>query len=160
MSALVSVALFWLTLQNALSCVNYKREPFIKTPHVAALILARGGSKGITLKNLQTVGNETLLGRALTTINQIKFSSIWVSTDHFSIALEADKYGANIHWRSAETATDQASSISAAQEFLVHHSIVDGVALIQCTSPFNKKEYLQRGFDLFGFHECVFSVTR
>lgn len=38
-------------------------------PHVAALILARGGSKGIPRKNLVEIQNSTLLRRSLDTIN-------------------------------------------------------------------------------------------
>lgn len=38
-------------------------------PHVAALILARGGSKGIPRKNLAEIQNSTLLRRSLVTIN-------------------------------------------------------------------------------------------
>lgn len=38
-------------------------------PHVVALILARGGSKGIPRKNLAIIQNTTLLRRSLDTIN-------------------------------------------------------------------------------------------
>lgn len=38
-------------------------------PHVVALILARGGSKGIPRKNLAEIQNITLLQRSLDTIN-------------------------------------------------------------------------------------------
>lgn len=59
---------------------------------VIALILARGGSKGIKLKNIQQIDGVTLLGIALTEIQQTSlFESIWVSTDHEDIALEAEK---------------------------------------------------------------------
>lgn len=68
----------------------------------------------------------------------------------------------NIHWRSPETATDHATSISAVQEFLRHHSEIDAVALIQCTSPFINSVYLQKALSLFQYtnYECVFSVTK
>lgn len=59
---------------------------------VVALILARGGSKGIKLKNIQKINGVTLLGISLTEIQRSKlFESIWVSTDHEDIALEAEK---------------------------------------------------------------------
>lgn len=38
-------------------------------PHVVALILARGGSKGIPRKNLAVIQNTTLLRRSLDTVN-------------------------------------------------------------------------------------------
>lgn len=65
------------------------RNPFSKKPHLACLVLARGGSKGIHLKNIQKVGNKTLLRRALEQIVQVDFDSVWVSTDHLLIARES-----------------------------------------------------------------------
>lgn len=60
--------------------------------HVAALILARGGSKGIRLKNISKIGDRTLLTIAIETLKNIEdLSSIWVSTDNFVIAEEANK---------------------------------------------------------------------
>jgi len=57
---------------------------------VTALILARGGSKGIKLKNIQRIDGVSLLGISLTALQQAKlFDTIWVSTDHDEIAEEA-----------------------------------------------------------------------
>lgn len=62
------------------------------TSSVVALILARGGSKGIKLKNIQKIDGVTLLGISLTEIQRTgMFESIWVSTDHEDIASEAEK---------------------------------------------------------------------
>lgn len=59
---------------------------------VVALILARGGSKGIKLKNIQKIDGVTLLGISLTEIQRAGiFESIWVSTDNGDIAAEAHK---------------------------------------------------------------------
>lgn len=61
-----------------------------------ALVLARGGSKGIPLKNLAKIGTDTLLGRTLKTIFNSKiFADVWVSTDSTDIASEAIKCGVN-----------------------------------------------------------------
>lgn len=57
-----------------------------------ALILARGGSKGIKLKNLAEIDGFSLLSRTIKTIqNSNCFKYIWVSTDDKQIALEAKK---------------------------------------------------------------------
>lgn len=62
------------------------------TRAITALILARGGSKGIKLKNIQRIDGVSLLGISLTAIQEVKrFNSIWVSTDHAAIAEEAEK---------------------------------------------------------------------
>lgn len=59
---------------------------------VTALILARGGSKGIKLKNIQKIDGISLLGISLTALQETKsFQTIWVSTDHEDIAEEAER---------------------------------------------------------------------
>jgi Cytidylyltransferase len=60
---------------------------------VVAVILARGGSKGIKMKNIQTIEGVSLLGISLTEIQKVgsQFQSVWVSTDSEDIAREAEK---------------------------------------------------------------------
>lgn len=69
------------------------RNPLLtRLPHFAALILARSGSKGIPLKNLQQVGDKSLLEIAVRAAQKsILFDSVWVSTDHELIARETEK---------------------------------------------------------------------
>lgn len=55
------------------------------------LILARGGSKGVHLKNLQSVGGSSLVTRAIHTARTAGISDVTVSTDHPLIALESIK---------------------------------------------------------------------
>ncbi|XP_021938696.1 N-acylneuraminate cytidylyltransferase A [Zootermopsis nevadensis] len=134
-----------------------------KEPHFASLILARGGSKGIPLKNLAKVNGTTLLKRSLNTIHEFgRFSSVWVSTDSADIAKEASTAGAQVHWRSPESATDSAPSIVGVQEFCSFHPEVDIVALIQCTSPFLKTSFLAEAYRNMqtGRFDSVFSVTQ
>lgn len=134
-----------------------------KEHHVAALILARGGSKGIPQKNLAKINGTTLLKRSLMTIHEFgRFSSVWVSTDGAHIAKEASMSGAEVHWRSPESATDTAPSIVGVQEFCSLHQEVDVVALIQCTSPFLKASFLAEAYSkmMYGGYDSVFSVTR
>lgn len=60
--------------------------------HIAALVLARGGSKGIPLKNLQKIDNQSLINISLTAIKGTGiFDAIWLSTDHDLIARIAMK---------------------------------------------------------------------
>ncbi|GFG30637.1 hypothetical protein Cfor_00014 [Coptotermes formosanus] len=90
--------------------------------HVAALVLARGGSKGIPQKNLAKINGTTLLKRSLMAIHEFgRFSSIWVSTESADIAKEASMSGAEVHWRSPESATDTAPAIVGVQEFCSFH---------------------------------------
>lgn len=133
----------------------------IRNDNIVALVLARGGSKGVLLKNLAKIDGVTLLGRALRVIkNTHAFAEMWVSTDNMLIAREADIFGANVHLRSEHSARDEATSIEAVQEFLKHHSNVHNVALIQCTSVFLRERYLAEAVHLFRGNDCVFSVVR
>lgn len=54
-------------------------------------------------------------------------NSIWVSTDHDEIAKVAEKYGAQVHRRSAAASNDSSTSLDAIMEFLEVHkgTVVD-----------------------------------
>ncbi|XP_050686206.1 N-acylneuraminate cytidylyltransferase A-like [Eriocheir sinensis] len=129
---------------------------------VAGLVLARGGSKGVKSKNLLQLDRKPLLRRTLEVMHKAKcFKSVWVSTDSDLIAECAREGEAQVHWRAPYTATDDASSVCAVQEFLKHHPEITIVCLVQCTSPFLKAEYLQSGLEKMGQgYDSVFSVTR
>uniref|UniRef100_A0A3B4EVL8 N-acylneuraminate cytidylyltransferase n=1 Tax=Pundamilia nyererei TaxID=303518 RepID=A0A3B4EVL8_9CICH len=131
--------------------------------HVAALILARGGSKGIPLKNIKPLAGVPLMGWVLrAAVDSEVFDSVWVSTDHAEIKKVAEAWGAQVHQRSPEVSRDSTSSLETIQEFLEYHNEVDIVCNIQATSPclhpFDVKEALKKitedGYD------SVFSVVR
>ncbi|XP_027213760.2 N-acylneuraminate cytidylyltransferase isoform X1 [Penaeus vannamei] len=130
--------------------------------HITGLVLARGGSKGIKNKNLALLDNQPLLLRTLGVMHEAKcFSSIWVSTDSEKIAECAREGGANVHWRAGFTATDDAPSLVAVQEFVQYHPDTEVVCLVQCTSPFMKPCYIQWGLQkIRSGYDSVFSVTR
>ena len=116
-----------------------------------ALIPARGGSKGIPLKNLQTVGGETLVARAVRAAQRAAiFREIWVTTDSDAIAAEARECGAKVLVRPDDLAGDLTSS-----EEVVSYHLCDDLAdfhglltLIQCTSPFLRARSLREGLGL------------
>ncbi|XP_058116004.1 N-acylneuraminate cytidylyltransferase A [Anopheles ziemanni] len=141
------------------------------TQSIVALILARGGSKGIPLKNIVEIQpNQTLLGRTLDTLRRSEvFKEVWVSTDHERIALEAELHGASVFARSATHAQDHSSSLDATREFLEAHPEIDRFALVQCTSPFLRVHYLEQAAaqtwattdDIVRWgSSCAFSVVR
>ncbi|XP_063904594.1 N-acylneuraminate cytidylyltransferase B [Zophobas morio] len=147
-----------LTVALSFSCKLQNWNPLTDN-HVAALILARGGSKGIPLKNLAKIGDHSILNITLNTVLQVDFSSVWVSTDNEHIFKEAAYV--NVHWRSKESATDDAPSILGVLDFIRSHPEADVIALIQCTSPFIKKWYLMEAIWWINQGaECVFSVSR
>ncbi|XP_059843643.1 N-acylneuraminate cytidylyltransferase-like isoform X2 [Hypanus sabinus] len=131
--------------------------------HFAALVLARGGSKGIRLKNIKLLLGRPLLAWVLmAAVDCGHFDSVWVSTDHDEIEKVAKKYGAQVHRRSAEVSTDTASSLVTICEFLQHHKEVDVVAHIQCTSPCLHPRHLREVIKMMKEegYDSVFSVMR
>ncbi|XP_067646435.1 N-acylneuraminate cytidylyltransferase [Eurosta solidaginis] len=126
-----------------------------------ALILARGGSRGISNKNLREVNGISLLGRTLTVLNESRlFEYIWVSTDSELIANVARKFGALVHMRDPLSAQDNTSSLESVNEFLQAHETVNRFALFQCTSIFLKDSYIRQALRRFETKDCVFAATR
>jgi len=130
--------------------------------HVAGLVLARGGSKGIPLKNLQLLDGKPLLAWALDAMTTTSgFQSVWVSSDHNEILEVGRRHGAKTHRRSASASSDNATSLLAILEFLETHPEVDVVGLVQCTSPFVSADELEQACRLIrNGYDCVFSVSR
>ncbi|XP_073814736.1 CMP-sialic acid synthase [Musca autumnalis] len=126
-----------------------------------AIILARGGSKGIKNKNILSFNGTTLLGQTIKIIDESnKFSAIWVSTDDEQIAYEAVRHGALVYRRMPHFAQDHSSSIEALKEFLYKNSFVQRFALFQCTSIFLKRKYIDEAVNKFRNNPCVFAVKR
>lgn len=105
---------------------------------VLVVIPARGGSKGIPLKNLKPVAGRSLVARAVeAALRAPSVTDVVVSTDHADIAVEARRHGARVVQRPPHLSGDEASSESA-----VLHAMdaapqePDVVVLLQCTSPF------------------------
>jgi CMP-N,N'-diacetyllegionaminic acid synthase len=77
-----------------------------------------------------------------------------VSTDDPQIADVARRAGALVPWlRPAELATDTASSLDASLHALdwyeAHRGAIDGLLLLQPTSPFRRRGSVLRGIELF-----------
>ncbi|KAL6118347.1 cmas [Pungitius sinensis] len=131
--------------------------------HVAALILARGGSKGIPLKNIKMLAGVPLIGWVLrAAVDSKKFTSVWVSTDHDEIEKVARAWGAQVHRRSPEVSKDSSTSLETIQEFCRLQPEVDVVCNIQATSPCLHPFHLTEALEMIteqGF-DSVFSVVR
>ncbi|XP_078276113.1 N-acylneuraminate cytidylyltransferase-like [Rhinoraja longicauda] len=141
-----------------------KEEEEKEKPHVVALVLARGGSKAIPLKNIKLLAGYPLLAWVLrAAVDCGLFHSVWVSTDHDKIAKVAEKYGAKVHRRSAATSNDSSTSLDAIMEFLEAHKEIDVIGNIQCTSPCLKPSHLTEVIQMMkekNDYNSVFSVVR
>ena len=119
---------------------------------VAAIIPARGGSKGVPGKNLRRVGGRSLVERAVDAcIAAELIDSVYVSTDDPDIARVAEAAGAWVIGRPPELSGDLASSESALLHALDQLTAAGAspevVAFVQCTSPFIAPGDLDRGVE-------------
>ncbi|MFL1380173.1 cytidylyltransferase domain-containing protein [Nocardiopsis protaetiae] len=108
---------------------------------MTAIIPARGGSKGIPLKNIEPVGGIPLITRAVRScLNTPHVTDTVVSTDHPAIAAAARAAGARVLERPTDLGGDTVSS----EAVLLHTldtletagELPDVTVFVQCTSPF------------------------
>ena len=125
---------------------------------ILALITARGGSKRLPGKNIRLLGGKPLIVWSIEVAKNITdICDILVSTDDIDIAKVCEEAGALVPWlRPAELATDSSSSVDVALHALdwyeAEKGLVDGILLLQPTSPFRSKLNLMRGIELFKQH--------
>ncbi|KAL7857691.1 hypothetical protein AOLI_G00177930 [Acnodon oligacanthus] len=131
--------------------------------HKAALILARGGSKGIPLKNIKVLAGVPLLAWVVrAALDSELLDSVWVSTDHDEIERVAKQWGAQVIRRSPEVSRDSSSSLDTIQEFLKLRPEVDIVCHIQATSPCLHPYHVNEALKMITDegYDSVFAVVR
>jgi len=127
---------------------------------VLTVILARGGSKRLPGKNLKLLGGKPLIGWSIGTSKLIpEVCDTLVSTDDPAIRSIANHLDAYVPWlRPAELSLDDSSSADSvlhALDWYEHeHGQVDGVLLLQPTSPFRNIKKMKEGIKLFSKTNC------
>jgi CMP-N,N'-diacetyllegionaminic acid synthase len=122
---------------------------------ILALIAARGGSKRLPGKNIRPLGGKPLIVWTIDLAKKIpEICDILVSTDDQAIFGISVAAGALVPWlRPAELANDTASSVDVALHALdwyeACYGVVDGLLLLQPTSPFRSREMVCEGIKLF-----------
>jgi CMP-N-acetylneuraminic acid synthetase len=125
---------------------------------ILALITARGGSKRVPGKNIRLLGGRPLIVWSIDVVrDNADISEVLVSTDDPAIAEVARRAGALVPWlRPAELATDEAGSVDVCLHALDWYEstrgAVDGLMLLQPTSPFRSQATVSRGIALFRDH--------
>lgn len=123
-----------------------------------ALVPARGGSKRVVNKNIRELGGKPLIAWTIEAARGApELADVLVSTDSPAIAQAAEAAGALVPWlRPAELATDTSSSMAVCLHALDWYEQekgpVDGLLLLQPTSPFRRVESVRRGVALFSEH--------
>ena len=116
---------------------------------IAAVIPARGGSKGIPRKNIRLMAGIPLIAHSILDCQDSQLvRQVFVSTDDEEIAQLSQQYGATIIHRPAEIAGDDASSESAlkhaVEEIEATSFSPDLVVFLQCTSPVRTGDDIDR----------------
>lgn len=132
-----------------------------------AVIPARGGSKSIPKKNLQLVGEKTLIERAVVAaLSSECFEQVIVSTDCDEIAYEAKRFGASVPYlRSPALSTDDALTVDVIKDVISKlpngGSNYSDITLLQPTSPFRTKTHILEAFFNFrsGNYDSLVSVV-
>lgn len=119
----------------------------ISNKSVLAVVPARGGSKGIPMKNLREVGGRSLVARAGDVIAQVpEIDRAVVSTDHEAIAAAAEAAGIAAPFRRPEAISgDRIGDIDVLVHALEATEAVDArrydvVVMLQPTSPLRTAE--------------------
>jgi CMP-N,N'-diacetyllegionaminic acid synthase len=122
---------------------------------ILLLIPARGGSKRVPKKNMRHLGGKPLISWTLDISKGVPgVCDVLVSTDDLAIAQVGKSSGAKVPWlRPAELSSDTANSVDVALHgldwFEGHYGKVDGLLLLQPTSPFRTREMLETGIRIF-----------
>lgn len=137
-----------------------------------AFIPVRGGSKSIPLKNIKPINGKPLVYWTARAACRCKYiDRVYVATDSDEIksVVEGFRKGPEsalflkIHviGRSAESASDTASTESAMLEFAENYDFCN-IILVQATSPLMTEMDLDKGFEAFqeGSTDSVLSVVR
>jgi CMP-N,N'-diacetyllegionaminic acid synthase len=127
--------------------------------NIVAIILARGGSKGIPKKNIIDFCGKPLI---VWTIEQLQHStginSIWVSSDNEEILAVSQACGTEIIHRPAKLSGDLATSETGwlhALEIIENKmGNVDIVFAPQVTSPLRESQDIERGITDFQEQNC------
>ena len=120
------------------------------------IVPARAGSKGIRFKNLLEIDGKSLVGHAITAAFETELDvDVVLSSENDQILKEGFKFGARLHRRPEQLATDTATTISVVQDVLSATNYKpELVIVLQPTSPFRTKEDIASSIRLALTSEC------
>lgn len=122
---------------------------------ILTVVTARGGSKRLPRKNIKILGDKPLICWTIDSAKNIpEICDILVTTDDEEIAEVSTNFGALVPWlRPGYLSGDDARSVDvvihALDWYEKNYGVVDGVLLLQPTSPFRKKETIEKAISLY-----------
>lgn len=141
-----------------------------KTKKVICIIPARGGSKGLKLKNLQKINNKPLIYYSIMAAIKSKVcDKVCVSTDSIKIAKVAEKYGAEVpvlrkKIDSGDLVTTEQTLKNSLLEFEdFYNTKFDICVLLTCTNIFRKVSWIKKAVNILkdnDKYDSAFSVNQ
>lgn len=137
--------------------------------NILIVVPARGGSKGIKLKNLQKINGDSLIKITSDVISNLSFNyTAIVSTDHSEIAKEAKKYNLEVPFmRPKSISGDLISDWEVLYHSLTEMEIIskkkfDIVLMLQPTSPLRTESDIEECIDqlINGNFDAVWTVSK
>ncbi len=137
--------------------------------NILIVVPARGGSKGIKLKNLQKINGDSLIKITSDVISNLSFNyTAIVSTDHPEIAKEAKKYNLEVPFmRPKSISGDLISDWEVLYHSLTEMEIIskkkfDIVLMLQPTSPIRTEADIEECIDklMNGNFDAVWTVSK
>jgi CMP-N,N'-diacetyllegionaminic acid synthase len=132
-----------------------------KNKSVLAIIPARGGSKGIPLKNLEKIQGISLVGRAGQVANKVnEIDRIIISSDNKKIISEAKKYKVDAPFlRPKNLSGNRISDLKVLTHALnkiekLDNITYDVIVMLQPTSPFRKAEHIKKAILMLVDDNC------
>jgi CMP-N,N'-diacetyllegionaminic acid synthase len=116
--------------------------------------MARGGSKGVPKKNIQSIGGLPLLAYKARAAQKSKYPSrIILSSDCSEIQSVAKQYGIEVPFtRPAELATDQATNFDVLHHAMRYYEsigeVFDAIFMLEPSSPFTKPEDMDTAVEI------------
>lgn len=134
---------------------------------ILAIITARSGSKRLPGKNIRQLGGKSLISWSIDSAKGMsEICDVLVSTDSEEIAKVSLEAGAKVPWlRPLELASDTAGSVEvclhAIDWYEAEYGAVDGLLLLQPTSPFRQATTISRALAYFALepHRAVVSMS-
>lgn len=129
-------------------------------PSVAALITARGGSKGIVGKNIYPLAGKPLIAHSILAAREATaVSNVYLSSDDAEIIAVAREYGCQAPFvREADLASDTAASLDVVLDAINRLPAHDIWVLLQPTSPLRTPQDIDAVIAIMstsGAHSCV-----
>lgn len=118
---------------------------------VLGIIPARGGSKGVSKKNIRVIDGKPLIAYTIETAMQSsRLTDVLVSTDDLEIKEVAMQYGCDVQLRSKVNASDTAKIEAVIEEVLSKlKTNYDILMLLQPTAPIRDVEDIDKVVDMF-----------